>query len=320
MRQGDARGPHHRIRFRRVLRRSSPHRTRNRCPGRGQGAATGRTDLHPSIRHRRTGSWWDPDRRKTGVVRPESGIDGGIGLLTTTGSLIGGADRIPTMWLEDVDAHPTDRGRASGGAGGWMDSTDTGWEVPRCEGRSSPPAPFPQLLGMLGSVTVPGQHPTYMPTWTVMVRNQLPAIRWHRGLRGQARRDLHRRSEDRLRISPSRRANDDLRRPPSEVADPSCLRLKQEWVEGAAWLEESVARAHRWRYGRARSGATCDRIGPRLFLAGDAHGPVPGTVGASLASAACAVDRILTDVLMRPGLAFLESGWQPVTELAEVGE
>ena len=30
-------------------------------------------------------------------------------------------------------------------------------------------APFPQLLGMLGSVTVPGQHPTYMPTWTVMV-------------------------------------------------------------------------------------------------------------------------------------------------------
>ena len=65
--------------------------------------------------------------------------------------------------------------------------------------------------------------------------------------------------------------------------------------------------------------ATCDRIGPRLFLAGDVRA-VPGTVGASLASAACAVNRILTDVLMRPGLAFLESGWQPVTELAEVGE
>ena len=242
------------------------------------------------------------------------------GLLTTTGSLIGGADRIPTMWLEDVDLiQRTEVERLEEREDGWTAWTRDG----RClDARSIiSTAPFPQLLGMLGSVTVPGQHPTYMPTWTVMVEGTsspppFDGIEGFEEVRGgifvgDPRIVLH------LSFEESERR---LEETPSEVAASVLLRLKQEWVEGAAWLEESVARAHRWRYGRARSGATCDRIGPRLFLAGDAHGPVPGTVGASLASAACAVDRILTDVLMRPGLAFLESGWQPVTELAEVGE
>ena len=242
------------------------------------------------------------------------------GLLTTTGSLIGGADRIPTMWLEDVDLiQRTEVERLEEREDGWTARTRDG----RClDARSIiSTAPFPQLLGMLGSVTVPGQHPTYMPTWTVMVEGTSSP---RHSMASRASRRCAAGSSSAIRgsscISPSRRANDDLRRPPRRWQASVPLRLKQEWVEGAAWLEESVARAHRWRYGRARSGATCDRIGPRLFLAGDAHGPVPGTVGASLASAACAVDRILTDVLMRPGLAFLESGWQPVTELAEVGE
>ena len=242
------------------------------------------------------------------------------GLLTTTGSLIGGADRIPTMWLEDVDLiQRTEVERLEEREDGWTARTRDG----RClDARSIiSTAPFPQLLGMLGSVTVPGQHPTYMPTWTVMVEGTsspppFDGIEGFEEVRGgifigDPRIVAH------LSFEESERR---LEETPSEVAASVLLRLKQEWVEGAAWLEESVARAHRWRYGRARSGATCDRIGPRLFLAGDAHGPVPGTVGASLASAACAVDRILTDVLMRPGLAFLESGWQPVTELAEVGE
>ena len=173
-----------------------------------------------------------------------------------------------------------------------MDSTDTRWEVPRCEVDHLHGAPS-AIVGDVGFRHCPGSTPDlHAHVDGDGRRNQLPppfdGIEGFEEVRGgifigDPRIVLH------LSFEESERR---LERPPRRWRHPSLLRLKQEWVEGAAWLEESVARAHRWRYGRARSGATCDRIGPRLFLAGDAHGPVPGTVGASLASAACAVDRM----------------------------
>ena len=206
------------------------------------------------------------------------------GLLTTTGSSIGGVDRIPTMWLEDVDLiQRTEVERLEEREDGWTARTRDG----RCLMRGHLlHGALPAIVGDVGFRHCPGSTPDlHAHVDGDGRRNQLPAIRWHRGLRGGARRDSHRRSGGSRRdLSFGRGANGRLEETLGG-GDPCQLRLKQEWVEGAAWLEESVARAHRWRYGRARSGATCDRIGPRS-TAGDAHGPVPGTVGASLASRA----------------------------------